>query len=100
MNDGNHVDDGTEKSNDERRAEWERFAMTVCGGNGGGYVNVRNDSHDNPGEHIHTVHVENGQADGCTCGHALYRDAHCKHQHAVEHRPIVVASASAAEKAI
>ena len=83
-------------SNDERRAEWERFTMVVCGGDGGGYVNIQNDSHDDPSEHIYTVEVANGETVGCTCPHALYRDAHCKHQRAVEQRPIVVSSASAA----
>jgi hypothetical protein len=81
---------------DDRRAEWERFSMTVLDGDGGGYVNVRNDSHDNPGEHIHSVHVEGGSADGCSCPHAVHRDAHCKHQRAVEKRPLVLASADAA----
>ena len=69
--------------------------MTVLDGDGAGYVNVRNDSHDNPGEHIHSVHVENGSADGCSCPHAVHRDAHCKHQIAVEQRPLVLSSAAA-----
>jgi hypothetical protein len=89
-------DGGREQSNDERRAEWERFTMAVCSGDGGGYVNVRNDSHENPGEHIYSVHVANGRADGCSCGHAIYRGAHCKHQRAVESQPLVVSSAEAA----
>jgi DNA-directed RNA polymerase subunit M/transcription elongation factor TFIIS len=84
------------ESTDERRAEWEEFTMVVLDGDGGGHVNVRNDSYDDANNHIHTVHVENGQANGCTCPHALYRDAHCKHQIAVETRPLVVSSADAA----
>jgi hypothetical protein len=87
---------GQERTDDERRAEWERFSMTVLDADGGGYVNVRNDSHDNPGEHIHSVHVEDGSADGCSCPHAVHRGVHCKHQIAVEKRPLVVSSASAA----
>ena len=87
---------GQERTDDERRAEWERFTMTVLDGDGGGYVNVRNDSHDNPNEHIHSVHVEDGSADGCSCPHAVHRDAHCKHQRAVEQRPLVLSSADAA----
>ena len=83
------------ESVDERRAHWERFTMTVLNGKGAGYVNVRNDSHDG-GDHIYSVHVENGSADGCSCPHATYRDARCKHQVAVENRPLVVASADAA----
>jgi hypothetical protein len=87
---------GQERTDDERRAEWERFTMTVLDGDGGGYVNVRNDSHNNPNEHIHSVHVEDGCTDGCSCPHAVHRDAHCKHQRAVEQRPLVLSSADAA----
>jgi hypothetical protein len=83
------------ESADERRAQWERFSMTVLDGEGGGYVNVRNDSHDGGG-HIYSVHVEGGSVDGCSCPHATYRNARCKHQVAVENRPLVVASADAA----
>src|SRR5699024_2987495 len=83
-------------STNERRAEWERFSMTVLNGDGSGYVNVRNDSHENPGEHIYSVHVTNGRADGCSCPDAIYRGAHCKHQCAVEQRPLVLSSADAA----
>jgi hypothetical protein len=84
------------ESPNERRAEWERFSMTVVGGDGAGYVNVRNDSHADPGEHIYSVHVTNGRADGCSCPDAIYRSAHCKHQCAVEQRPLVLSSADAA----
>ena len=43
---------------DEQRARWERFTMTVLDGAGGGYVNVRNDSHgDEAGAHIYSVEV-------------------------------------------
>jgi DNA-directed RNA polymerase subunit M/transcription elongation factor TFIIS len=91
---------GQERTDDERRAESEEFTMTVLGGGGGGYVNVHNvsrdDGDDAPDAHIHSVHVENGEADGCSCPHAQYRDAHCKHQCAVEKNPLVVSSADAA----
>ncbi|GAA0464549.1 metal-binding protein (plasmid) [Halococcus dombrowskii] len=83
-------------SPNERRAEWERFSMTVVGGDGAGYVNVRNDSHEDPGEHIYSVHVANGRADDCSCPHAAHRGAHCKHQRAVEQRPLILSSADAA----
>jgi hypothetical protein len=89
----------TGESVDEQRAEWEQFSMTVCGGDGGGHINVRNESYDNPNEHIHTVHAENGSVDGCSCPHAIYRDAHCKHQRAVEQRPLILSSADAASAA-
>ena len=85
------------ESVDEQRARRERFSMTVLDGDGGGYVNVRNDSHgDDAGAHIYSVAVENGEATGCSCPHAVHRGAHCKHQVAVEDRPLVVSSATAA----
>jgi DNA-directed RNA polymerase subunit M/transcription elongation factor TFIIS len=87
------------ESVDERRADSEEFSMVVLGGDGGGHVNVRNESYDDPNEHIYTVHVEGGEADWCSCPHALYRDVHCKHQRAVEHRPLIVSSADAASAA-
>ena len=84
----------TEPTTDERRAEWERMSMTVCPN---GVVNVRNDSHgDDAGRHIYSVRVEGGHAIGCSCPHATHRGAHCKHQVAVEKRPIVLTSADAA----
>jgi hypothetical protein len=86
----------SDASADQHRAEWERFSMTVLDGDGAGYVNVRNDSHENPGEHIYSVHVGNGRTDNCSCPHATHRGAHCKHQRAVEHRPLVLSSADAA----
>ena len=86
----------TSESIDERRAEWERFSMTVLNGEGSGYVNVRNDSHgDDAGAHIYSVEVNDGEATGCSCPHHVHRDAHCKHQVAVENSPIVLSSASA-----
>ena len=85
------------ESVDEQRARRERFSMTVLDGDGGGYVNVRNDSHgDDAGAHTYSVAVESGEATDCSCPHAVHRGAHCKHQVAVENRPLVVSSASAA----
>jgi len=85
------------ESVDEQRAQWERFSMTVPDGEGGGYVNVWNDSHgDDASDHIYSVEVRDGEATGCSCPHAVHRGAHCKHQVAVEDRPIVVSSATAA----
>ena len=82
------------ESVDEKRARFERFGMTVCAN---GYVNVENQSYgDDSGAHIYSVEVSNGEAVGCSCPHAVHRGAHCKHQVAVEQRPIVVSSASAA----
>jgi hypothetical protein len=86
--------DDRDTTTDERRAEWERFTMTVCEN---GVVNVRNDSHgDDAGDHIHSVRVADKSAVGCSCPHATYRGAHCKHQIAVENRPLIVSSADAA----
>jgi hypothetical protein len=85
------------ESVDEQRAQWERFSMTVLDGEGGGYVNLRNDSHgDDAGDHIYSVEVRDGEATGCSCPHAVHRGAHCKHQVAVEEHPLVVSSATAA----
>jgi len=85
------------ESVDEQCAQWERFSMTVLDGDGSGYVNVRNDSHgDDGGAHIYSVEVRNGTTTGCSCLHAVHRGAHCKHQMAVEDRPLVVSSATAA----
>ena len=96
-----HNDADTEESTDtdqptadERRAQWERMSMAVCPN---GVVNVRNDSHGSESsKHIYSVSVENGAAVGCSCPHATHRGAHCKHQVAVEQRPIVLTSANAA----
>jgi hypothetical protein len=86
------------ESVDEQRARWEsaNFRMTVCAN---GVVNVHNQNYgecDDPLAHIYSVEVTDGKATGCSCPHATYRDAHCKHQRAVEARPLVVSSASAA----
>jgi hypothetical protein len=80
------------ESIDERRAEWERFSMTVCPN---GYVNVCNRSHNDDGNHTYSVEVTDGEATGCSCPHAIHRGAHCKHQVAVENSPIVLSSATA-----
>ena len=97
MNADNTSGQEASESIDEQRARWELFTMTVLGGAGGGYVNVRNDSHgDDAGTHIYSVEVRDGEATGCSCPHAIHRGAHCKHQVAVEDRPLVVSSASAA----
>lgn len=75
----------------EKRAKYERFSMTVCAN---GVVNVRNDSYgDDCGGHIYSVNPEEGS---CTCPHATYANTRCKHQTAVENRPIVVSTANAA----
>ena len=78
---------------DEQRARWEgeNYRMTVCAN---GYVNIENRNYNESG-HVYSVRVEKGKATGCSCPHATHRGAHCKHQIAVEQRPIVVSSASA-----
>ena len=81
---------------DEQRAEWEgaNYGMTVCAN---GVVNVENRNYgDDSGAHTYSVEVVDGAATGCSCPHATHRGAHCKHQRAVEARPLVVSSASAA----
>ena len=84
------------ESVDEKRARFERFAMTVCAN---GVVNVENQSYgDDAGDHVYSVEVNDGEAVGCSCPHAVHRGAHCKHQIAVEQSPIVLSSASAASE--
>lgn len=78
---------------DEQRATWEEYRFTVCPN---GFVNVENLSYgDESGDHIYSVEVSNGSVTGCSCPHATYRDARCKHQIAVEQAPLVITSASA-----
>ena len=81
---------------DEQRAEWEgaNYGMTVCAN---GVVNVENRNYgDDSGAHTYSVEVVDGAATGCSCPHATHRGAHCKHQRAVEARPLVVSTATAA----
>ena len=84
------------ESVDEKRAEWERFSMTVLDGEGGGYVNVRNDSYSD-GDHTYSVKVSERGATGCSCPHYQHRspEGGCKHMIAVEQSPIVLSTASA-----
>jgi hypothetical protein len=87
---------GTENgvaSVDEKRAQFERMEHTVCPN---GYVNVANLSHNDDSNHTYSVEVRNGEAVSCSCGHAVHRGAHCKHQISVEQNPIVLHSADAA----
>lgn len=84
------------ESVDEQRARWEgtNYGMTVCEN---GVVNVENRNYgDDSGAHVYSVEVDGGSATGCSCPHAVHRGAHCKHQRAVEDRPLVVSAASAA----
>ena len=80
---------------DERRAEWERFSMTVCEN---GYVNVCNRSHNDDKNHTYSVEVNDGESVDCSCPHHVHRGATCKHMIAVEQSPIVLSSASAASE--
>ena len=82
---------------DEQRARWEgeNYGMPICAN---GYGNVENKNYNEPG-HVYSVRVENSEATGCSCPHATRRGAHCKHQVAVENRPIILSSASALSKA-
>lgn len=94
MNDYETSGKEASESVDEKRAQYERMRFTVCAN---GYVNVCNQSYgDDAGAHIYSVRVEGGEATGCSCPHATHRGAHCKHQCAVEARPLVVSTATAA----
>ena len=87
------------ESIDERRAEWERFAMTVCEN---GYVNVCNQSHNDDSDHTYSVEVSERGATGCSCPHYQHRSPEegCKHMIAVENSPITLSSASAASQVV
>lgn len=94
MNDNATSGQEGSESVDEQRAQWEgaNYGMMVCRN---GVVNVENRNYNEPG-HISSVEVADGRAVGCSCPHATHCGAHCKHQVAVEDRPLVVASATAA----
>jgi len=81
---------------DEKRAEYEQFNMVVLNEEGSGYVNIRNSSYSN-GNHTYSVEVSDGETVGCSCPHHQHRDAHCKHQVAVEQSPIVLSSVAATQ---
>jgi hypothetical protein len=78
---------------DERRAAYEEFSFRVPAE---GFVNVANHSYGDSeaGEHCYTVEIANGEAIDCSCPHATYRDAHCKHQVACESVEAVMLAAS------
>ena len=78
---------------DERRATYEQFSFRVPAP---GFVNVANHSYgeEETGEHCYTVEVRDREAVGCSCPHATYRDAHCKHQVVVENAECVLLAAS------
>jgi hypothetical protein len=90
MNDNATSGQEASESVDEQRAQWEgaNFGMTVCAN---GVVNVENRNYNENG-HIYSVRVADGVATGCSCPHATHRGAHCKHQVAVEDRPLVVSA--------
>jgi hypothetical protein len=92
------AENGDEPTVDERRAEWEEFQFTVCPEVG--YVNVANLSHGDANNHTCSMEVNDGEATGCSCPHAVHRGAHCKHQIAVENSPIVLSSPQAASQVV
>lgn len=83
----------------EKRAKYEKFAMTVLSGDDSGRINVCNLSYGNEaGEHIYNVRVEGNETVECTCPADEYQPGPCKHRLAVEARPIVLSSASCASQ--
>jgi len=73
-----------------KRAVYEEFSFHDLGG---GSVTVRNESHEAPSEHEHTVHVVGGIPSDCTCKADQYHDGACKHRVAVALRPALVEAA-------
>ena len=77
----------------ERRAQWEAMKFRL---GAPGAVRVENVSYgEESGEHVYAVTVEDGAAIGCTCPAGEYQPDRCKHRHAVEANPAVLAAASA-----
>lgn len=60
-----------------QRAEAESYTFAPAAA---GRVNVRNDSHDDPGGHIYTVMLLDGLPARCTCPADRYHDGACKHR--------------------
>ena len=89
----NQNETDAEESVDAKRANYERFAMTVCEN---GYVNVCNKSHNDDKNHTYSVAVSDGEVVGCSCPHHVHRGAHCKHMRSVINSPITLFAASAA----
>ena len=75
-----------------KRAVYEEFSFHDLGG---GSVTVRNESHEAPSEHEHTVHVVGGIPSDCTCKADQYHDGACKHRVALALRPALVEAAEA-----
>ena len=73
-----------------KRAVYEEFSFHDLGG---GSVTVRNESHEAPSEHEHTVHVVGGIPSDCTCKADQYHDGACKHRVALALRPALVEAA-------
>lgn len=73
----------------ERRANWEAFSFGVCAN---GVVNIRNDSHNEPG-HTYSVDPVAGRElveNRCSCNAAKYHEGPCKHQVAVHKNAAVM----------
>ena len=77
-----------------KRAVYEEFSFHDLGG---GDVTVRNESHAEPAEHEHTVHVVGGIPSDCTCKADTYHDGACKHRVALALRPALVEAAEAGD---
>jgi hypothetical protein len=72
--------------------EWEGFEFTLLGE---GDIEVVNCSHENPKEHIYTIHVEAGITSNCTCPAFDYQDGACKHMVDIATREPILEDVSA-----
>jgi hypothetical protein len=76
-----------------KRAVYEALTFSV----GAGYVEVTNESHDDPDAHCYRVDVVDGEPVRCGCPAAQYHcgpDEACKHRVAVALAPAVCEAAS------
>jgi hypothetical protein len=77
----------------EKRAAWEAMKFRL---GAPGAVRVENVSYGaESGERVYVVTVKDGAAIECTCPADGYQPGRCKHRHAVEANPAVLAAASA-----
>src|SRR6056297_1537011 len=67
-----------------KRAQYEAFAFALLDGD----VQVRNESHPNPGSHEYRVSIQDGVPVACDCPADETYDGPCKHRVAVAGREV------------
>src|SRR6056297_338280 len=69
-----------------KRAQYEAFAFALLDGD----VQVRNESHPNPGNHEYRVTIQDGVPVACECPADETYDGACKHRVAIAIRPRIL----------